>query len=708
MTDTPAASGRSRARELARPFARARRGSAARSGRAAITGLLVTGLLIVGGGMLGSPPAVAAAPTPTPSPTPSGTVVLSASPTGTGLVALGAEPAFSVRVRNDTAREVPAGATVVSLSRTPLASDAEVAGWLSPDSGVDPAEGRAFDEVARADTDDLGAGDERTTGIGVTAESLGDLPPGVYPILVSGAGEVARTVLTVARPDAAPRTVGIVVPVTAPARETGLLTSAELGELTAPDGELTEILGAVTGTPAILAVDPAVTAAIRVLGSSAPESARDWLDSLMGLPNERFALQFGDADLAVQIHAGLPGPLQPTTLSPYADPADFRVSGSSAAPTVPETGALLSVGGIETTASDVFWPATGTAGGDVVAAIDAQAGPDAAALSLVPGSTTPGAAAAVRAVAGSADLLVYDDTVSRELTAAAAQTDATERSARLAAATALTSLRGDAPLLAAIDRPAAVDQASLRAAITTVTSTPAAVPASLTELRSAAPVPVEVAAVAAAEDRVSALTGFLDREADLARFATALVEPDQLTARERTSILQVMGNGWFSDLEAWRVAASDHDAATTTTLGSIGIANPGTINFLATSAPISVTVRNDLPWPVSVVLLAETDDPRLIVQRSTTVEAGAQQNTRVDVPVEARVGSGETDLQLRLLSAAMVPIGSTELISLTVRAEWESVGITAVVVIVVVLLAGGIVRTIIKVRRRRATPKESV
>ncbi len=167
MTDPSAASGRPRARGLARPSARARRAAAA----AVITGFLVAGLVIVGGGMLGSLPAAAAAPTPTPSPTPSGTVVLSASPIGTGLVAVGAEPAFSVRVRNDTAREVPAGSTVVSLSRTPLVSDAEVSGWLSPEDGVDPAGGRAFDEVARADAEDLGAGDERTTGIGVTAES---------------------------------------------------------------------------------------------------------------------------------------------------------------------------------------------------------------------------------------------------------------------------------------------------------------------------------------------------------------------------------------------------------------------------------------------------------------------------------------------------------------------------------------------------------
>ena len=35
-----------------------------------------------------------------------------------------------------------------------------------------------------------------------------------------------------------------------------------------------------------------------MLGSSAPATAQQWLADLLALPNSRFALQFGDADLA--------------------------------------------------------------------------------------------------------------------------------------------------------------------------------------------------------------------------------------------------------------------------------------------------------------------------------------------------------------------------------------------------------------------------
>ena len=109
---------------------------------------------------------------------------------------------------------------------------------------------------------------------------------------------------------AAPVGVGVVVPVTAGPTAEGLLTADELVELTGPEGSLTNILDAVEGTEAILAVDPAIPAAIRVLGSSAPPTALLWLARLEALPQTRFALQFGDADVAAQVQAGIVPPLR--------------------------------------------------------------------------------------------------------------------------------------------------------------------------------------------------------------------------------------------------------------------------------------------------------------------------------------------------------------------------------------------------------------
>lgn len=635
--------------------------------------------------------------TPSPTPTTVGEVVLTAAPTGSGVVPTGQDPVFAVHVDNSTPRPLPAAPVVVTLSRTPLASSVDVAGWLD-DTDADPTGATVFDEIARVDAAELSADDERTTNVSVSAEASGiaALAPGVYPVRIATAGEVSRTVITVPAPDAPSRPIGVVVPVTAGPLTGGLLTAERLSELTSEDGALTAALEAVTGTSAILAVDPAVPAAIRVLGTSAPDSAQAWLDALSALPNERFALQFGDADLATQVHAGLPAPLTPTTLAPYADESDFA---DATPPTIPALTDLLSIG---TADPAVFWPASGTAGADVVTTIDAQAGPDAAALVLVPDTTVDAAPGVVRAAHDAADLLVYDRDISAELAAAADAADATARGTHLAAAAAHVSLSGTGALLTVVDRPVEPTRASLRAAIATATGSPGATPLSLADLQAAPAAAVTVADIPPVPERVEALTGFLASEADLAVFATVLLEPAQLTARERASILQVMGNAWLTDAAAWAAAVADHAQGTRVTLGAVGIANPGTINFLATSAPISVTVRNDLPWPVSATLVAHTDDPRLIVESSTVVEAGAEQNTRVEVPVEARVGSGDTTLELQLWSATMVPIGPSETIAVTVRAEWESVGLVIVIIIVIVLFAGGVVRTVLKLRRRRA------
>ncbi|OWP20363.1 hypothetical protein CBF90_01755 [Microbacterium sp. AISO3] len=694
MTDISPATARAR---------RGRRGARVLSWLAAAA-IVVAPLASPASALAETSPSSSSTPDVSPTPGTPGIASLIAAPANGGTVATGTDALISVDQRNGSPRPLPAGTVSVSLSRSALASQQAVVDWLRPGDDAEEAL-PVFEEVARADVAELAAGDERATNVSISAteKDLVGLAPGVYPVAVSGPGGSSRTVITVPRTDAPPRSTTVIVPITAGARTSGLLTATELTELTAENGALSATLNAVTGTPAVLAVDPAIVASIRVLGSSAPATATGWLASLMALPNERFALQFGDADLATQVHAGLMAPLEPTTLAPYADPANFSAAGSTTAEGVPDLRQLLAVGTAANTVRDIFWPAGGTAGPDVVAAIDAQAGADADALTLVPSDTVSGGDGGVRAATGDADLLVYDDLVSAELArVAAASDDAPVRSAELAAATAQVALSGEGPLVATIDRPATTSRAGVRTAITAITGAAGAAPTSLQDLRAAAPGQVAVADIPADADRVAALQRFLADEERLATFATALVEPTQLTARERTAILQLIGDAWLTEPTAWAAAVAQHEENTESTLDAVGIANPGTINFLATSAPIPVTVRNDLPWPVSLVLFAETGDPRLIVQKATVVEAGAQQNTRVDVPVEARVGSGETTLSLQLRSTSAVPIGAPEAIGLTVRAEWESVGITAIIVIVVVLIAGGVIRTILKLRRRRS------
>ena len=88
---------------------------------------------------------------------------------------------------------------------------------------------------------------------------------------------------------------------------------------------LTRQLDGLIGHPSVaIGIDPMILASIRVLGTSAPASATQWLVSLSLLPNDVFSLGFGDADLAGQFQSGLTAPLAPTSLGYAMDPANFQ------------------------------------------------------------------------------------------------------------------------------------------------------------------------------------------------------------------------------------------------------------------------------------------------------------------------------------------------------------------------------------------------
>ena len=83
------------------------------------------------------------------------------------------------------------------------------------------------------------------------------------------------------------------------------------------------------------------------------------------------------------------------------------------------------------------------------------------------------------------------------------------------------------------------------------------------------------------------------------------------------------------------------------------------------------------PYPVNLVLYATPDDLHLDVQRATDVVATAASNTRVEVPVQARLGNGEVTIALQLRSRASGAIGPPESVDVNVRAEWATFALVA-------------------------------
>ena len=646
---------------------------------------------------------------------------------------------------------VDAATVDLSVSSRPLDSRDSVDQWLSGESAPSL---RGVGSLALGSIGPYG-----TTSAQTMVEVGDELDPGVYALRAAYRTEdstlLSRGVFVVPADDDPTGEVAVLVPITAGPLTAGLLTADELAVLTADGGDLRVQLDAVTGTVAILAIDPAIPAAIRVLGSGAPETALQWLSDLMALPNTRFALQFGDADLAVQYAAGLEEPLTVSTLSPYVDIANIETpdietpdtetpatetptppppptptesgDGAPAAvgtptptntptstntpspePTPPADGIVLPslehLTDIGPSVADVYWPASGTADTELVSDL-ADTGDDRTTLTIVPSNSVDRATGA-RARTGTAQLLVYDSAVSGALKRASVSEIAVGRAGALAEASAYGAFTDpDATLLVTFDRtagPARSSESAMHAAIRAASSLDGRSSIGLTDLAAeSGATRVRLAEVEDAPERVSALQRLLDDEGDLEEFATILTDPSLILAPERASILQLLGNAWMPSTDAWTAAVSAHEAATVATIEAVSIVPSPAINLLGTAAPLNFSVRNDLQWPVSLVLVTQPNDPRLVVQNTTEFVAGAAQTTRVDVPVEARVGNGESSLTLQLRSPAMIRIGDPVTVEVSVRAEWETVGIVIMSVLVGGFIVLGAIRTVVRLRQRR-------
>ncbi len=653
----------------------------------------------------------AAAATPSPTPTaPTGPAHLTVAPQNGGLLTSGQALAVSVALTAGAAPIASASVTV-QLGTTPLPDRAAVDAWLT-----DP---RADATPTVLGSVDLGQFTPGEQNVGVlrldpSDPALPALAPGVYPVVASTTSPsgslTAASVVVV--PGASSASVGVIVPITAPGLTSGLLTADELATLTAPTGELTAVLGGVQGTTAILAIDPAIPASIRALGSAAPATAWNWLLTLEGLPNDRFALQFGDADPAAQVAAGLPTPLRVTSLAPFLTPANFTVplpihtptpdpspspspspSPTSPGTTLPTLEELLDVGG---PAATIYWPATAT--GEIVSTLGADGS-----WTLLSSAAVSGATGA-RATAGSAPVLVADDGLSAALSRAASENAVVLRANALAEASALEyfAVAGGGTHLVTIARHRVTSAVALRSAIDNVGRTPGATPADLATLLSSPAAAVQVTGAAPDAARVAAVSPLLDGESAISAFATVLADPTVLTGRERAQMLQLLGFGWDPQTDAWASALRAHADQTTQTLASVELLPTSTIQLVSADASLPVYVKNDLPYPVTVVLHADADDLRLTVDATTTVEIGPSQSVRATLPVKARVGSGTVNIALSLTSTSGVPVGPDRMLEVTVRADWEGIGIVVLSTLAVGFLALGVVRTVLRLRARRA------
>ncbi|MGD8168729.1 DUF6049 family protein [Herbiconiux sp. P16] len=706
---------------------------------------------LIAGAIFATPITASAADAPDPA---TSTVALSIAPAGNGVVTPGADLPVTVEIANPGPDTIAEGTIDIVLDRSPLTSASAYDAWVA---GPD-AEAAADDDlvtVATAPSAAVPLGATHSVQLTIPADQLALDDWGSYGLgarlTVGGAaaGETRSTIVwndpAAAAPPAADVTV--IAPLTSIASTTGLIQAPALESFTSETGVLTRELDAVIDRPVTIAVDPRIIVSIRVLGSTAPESAVGWLERLDAASNPVIPLTFGDSDIAGEHQAGAAGVLTPTSFAYALNPANFTdvdelieptttptptdgATGSatgtptaSPTPTTEPTPAPAAVPTLEQltdwdyTSTAIAWPRTGS----VVSAdlpFFAQSGLTTSILDSAQLSAGEGEALDAVVSVGDQTALVADHGVSAAFQdALAANSDARRGQAlsQLSGSLAIAAGAGSGAdadagtgasgrsVLAVLDR-TAMNLTDLDQVLGALQSLPWADTAPLQNLLSQKPSQA-VTLIDAPEsaDRVGQIQRLLGSSQTIDSFSSVLADPQVLTGENRADLLALLSNSWVPNEGGWNVAVQGSLDAATKTLGSVQMIDGSNINLLSNQAPLPVTLSNELPYPVTVLVHVTPSNGRLLVEQNdveVTIEATSRKGAQI--PVTA-VANGAVTLNIQLLSPTGVLISTPSPVVVNVSAEWETWGTVLFGILVVIVFGFGIVRNILRRRKKKRT-----
>ena len=127
---------------------------------------------------------------------------------------------------------------------------------------------------------------------------------------------------------------------------------------------------------------------------------------------------------------------------------------------------------------------------------------------------------------------------------------------------------------------------------------------------------------------------------------------------------------------------------------------PGSvINLVARDARIPVTISNPDAYPVEVTLRAESTSFRLEVQEEVAVSIPAQSTEVAELPVRA-IANGPVEIRV-WLEVSGQRISEDQLLQINVNYDVELFLLVSFGVAMFALMIVGIIRTTIKLRRRK-------
>jgi len=660
---------------------------------------------------------------------PSATVVFSAL--GSGIVAPGADITLTGSITNNSPVDIVAGAATAYLDREVVVSRTDLATWSGSADAL--ATNKLGSEVAITSTPLVPSGFSATVTLVIPTAAVGlaaDAAWGVRRISVRvtaaehEVGQSRSSIVWNSANSTTPLSLALATPLIVPATTVGLINSATLATYTSPSGLLTRQLDQAINRHIAIGIDPMLIVSIRILGNSAPLSAREWLVRLSSATNETFPLTYADSDVAAASQGGASTLLTPTSF--VIDPTRFPgfTPAPTATPTVsPSQNPLATPApALWTTETITDWAYSAALSNLVWPTDDTVTAKDLAHFTSTGLTTTilssgnvsypdldysPRAAATVN----KQSVLVSDAELSRLFRVAVTAPDDVQWQKAMSdlsagiAVVANQTLGGSREMLATLGRRDPGSGNRLAQTLQILGTLPWAGLGRLTDaVGTTSPVDAGLVPMAEPAERVALVRNLLDSESQIGRFSSVLAEPDLLTGERRLGLLSVLSNSWNSQLPTWQLQATKFLASSSKTLASVQIARTGSQALLSDTVNLGVAVTNDLAFPVTVNVTVTSPTGVIQVEKSPislTIEANSQ--AKALVPVKA-LANGDVTLNASLASTSGVPIGRASILDVSVQAGWESAFTAAFAVLVFAVFGLGVYRSIRK-RRRRLVPR---
>ncbi|MGM0385183.1 MAG: DUF6049 family protein [Actinomycetota bacterium] len=214
---------------------------------------------------------------------------------------------------------------------------------------------------------------------------------------------------------------------------------------------------------------------------------------------------------------------------------------------------------------------------------------------------------------------------------------------------------------------------------------------------------LDTALLAPEPELTSAVTAAELRRADSARETLTLF--GQVVTDPATTVEPLLADLAIVPSVAWRSAPGaralllDGVAATADAYASgLAIRGASSINMVSESANFPVTIISSLPEDATVQVHLMPSERGLEQAEPVAVTVPAGGEVTAEVPVSG-VGWGDITVEVHLAAPSGTQLGDAVEIPVRVRANWESLGMTALVLVGMLAFVVGIVRTVLRNRR---------